>query len=591
MGTCIIFSESASVEGVTNLYFNQHIDFDVSEQDILSCPGFYTSGITDETCFPYDGEVTPPCEQKCADWQNRTVKTTGKITIGVSNYDVPYSVKKLKDGIARYGVLDIGYAPWRHAMALLGWETDPVDNAPVWIFKNSWGAGWGENGYARIKDPAGIDTFENLPSGVQTPITLARNPSLQTACVDKDNDTYCQWGISETKPSNCPSICQLVKDCNDIDPTALFYDEYFNCVYQGQPTPTRIPTQTPSPTITPFPTPTPTIEPYLSISPSNLLRIEVKPGTTVKIADIVSTGATSFQLDGDPIDYEPRIKWIPQSGSIQPGNLVPLSIQVDSTVPVDAIMGATERLINPANGGFYSFNVMISVIAVNPTPTPTIAPPPPPTNLTSSCPLPGNSIALGWSFALGAKYYAVRIDDLSNGWSGDCSQPYSGDFCINIDSHYSSTYSLTYYIGPGASGHSFAWWVHAVNYLEMWSPAAYGPNVTCPVLTPTSTSTPTLTPTPAPDLTPPTITITYPSNGSTITKNRTLNITATATDNVGVTKVEFYVNSVLKCTDTTSTYSCSWFVPNKTKVKYTIIAKAFDLAGNTKTHSITVTSK
>lgn len=89
----------------------------------------------------------------------------------------------------------------------------------------------------------------------------------------------------------------------------------------------------------------------------------------------------------------------------------------------------------------------------------------------------------------------------------------------------------------------------------------------------------------------PSIIITYPSNGATATKNKTLNITTSASDNIGVVRVEFYVNNILQCIDTTSIYSCPWFVPNKTKVKYIISAKAYDKAGNIKTNSITVTSK
>jgi subtilisin family serine protease len=91
------------------------------------------------------------------------------------------------------------------------------------------------------------------------------------------------------------------------------------------------------------------------------------------------------------------------------------------------------------------------------------------------------------------------------------------------------------------------------------------------------------------DNTAPTVSITSPLNGATVARNSTVNILANATDNVVVTKVEFYVNNSLKCTDTTAAYSCSW-VPTQ-KTSYTLKAKAYDGQGNNTTHQITVTAQ
>ncbi len=41
--------------------------------------------------------------------------------------------------------MDVGWA--NHAVVLVGWD----DSDGCWIIKNSWGQGWGENGYARVK--------------------------------------------------------------------------------------------------------------------------------------------------------------------------------------------------------------------------------------------------------------------------------------------------------------------------------------------------------------------------------------------------------------------------------------------------------
>jgi putative alpha-1,2-mannosidase len=122
---------------------------------------------------------------------------------------------------------------------------------------------------------------------------------------------------------------------------------------------------------------------------------------------------------------------------------------------------------------------------------------------------------------------------------------------------------------------------------------------TTPTLTPTPTNTPIPTPTPLPTATPtpaadsikPTVSITSPANGSTVARRTSVTITATATDNVGIAKVEFYINNNLLCTDTSSPYTCNWQVPNAKNAQYTITAKAYDAAGNTATTTSTVTAK
>src|SRR5205085_4232568 len=88
------------------------------------------------------------------------------------------------------------------------------------------------------------------------------------------------------------------------------------------------------------------------------------------------------------------------------------------------------------------------------------------------------------------------------------------------------------------------------------------------------------------DITPPATAITFPANNSTVSRSTNVTITATATDISGITKVEFYINNVLKCTDTSSPYSCSWLVPSPKNVVYGLISKAYDVAGNTKTSAV-----
>jgi hypothetical protein len=74
--------------------------------------------------------------------------------------------------------------------------------------------------------------------------------------------------------------------------------------------------------------------------------------------------------------------------------------------------------------------------------------------------------------------------------------------------------------------------------------------------------------------------ITNPTQNSFVPKRSTVIISVNASDNIGVTKVEFFVNNTLLCSDTIETYSCNWTVPNSPNKTYNLQTKAYDLAGN-----------
>ncbi len=88
----------------------------------------------------------------------------------------------------------------------------------------------------------------------------------------------------------------------------------------------------------------------------------------------------------------------------------------------------------------------------------------------------------------------------------------------------------------------------------------------------------------------PLVSFTYPTNGGLIPRNSTITMTATATDNMSVADVKFYVNGVLKCTDSVAPYSCDWFVPKTKGVNYTFNAKATDNSGNIGQSTVTAKS-
>jgi Zn-dependent metalloprotease len=80
------------------------------------------------------------------------------------------------------------------------------------------------------------------------------------------------------------------------------------------------------------------------------------------------------------------------------------------------------------------------------------------------------------------------------------------------------------------------------------------------------------------DTTAPTTSITAPAAGATLTG--TVTLSANASDNVGVSKVDFYAGTTLLGTDTTSPYSLSWNSAGLANGAYSFTSKATDAAGN-----------
>lgn len=80
------------------------------------------------------------------------------------------------------------------------------------------------------------------------------------------------------------------------------------------------------------------------------------------------------------------------------------------------------------------------------------------------------------------------------------------------------------------------------------------------------------------DLIAPTASLTAPGDGGTLTN--TVTVSANATDNVALAKVEFYANTTLIGTATTAPYQLSWNSNALQNGTYNFTAKATDTAGN-----------
>jgi chitinase len=121
------------------------------------------------------------------------------------------------------------------------------------------------------------------------------------------------------------------------------------------------------------------------------------------------------------------------------------------------------------------------------------------------------------------------------------------------------------------SGTGYSYYVIATDANSNLSPQSNLVSIVVPTTPPPS------------DTTAPTVSITSPTTGTTYTSAQAVTISATASDNVGVTRVEFYKNSTLFSTDTTSPWSTTWNLTSADNGTHSFIAKAYDAASNNQT--------
>jgi C1A family cysteine protease len=180
-GSCVAFAVTATVElqyNITNLW--PELDLNLSEQKIWACGdgrcnrGWFLgagarhardSGIPDEACYPYKSGNWGQdfaCSGACSDMSTRLHKIVSYKTVSAWQLDLPAIKRALTRGPVftgmtvyedfmayRSGVYSYttGKQLGGHAVVIVGYD----DANQAFIVKNSWGEGWGEKGYFRIK--------------------------------------------------------------------------------------------------------------------------------------------------------------------------------------------------------------------------------------------------------------------------------------------------------------------------------------------------------------------------------------------------------------------------------------------------------
>jgi beta-lactamase superfamily II metal-dependent hydrolase len=94
-----------------------------------------------------------------------------------------------------------------------------------------------------------------------------------------------------------------------------------------------------------------------------------------------------------------------------------------------------------------------------------------------------------------------------------------------------------------------------------------------------------------PDTVPPTTAVTAPAGGATVSGS--IAVTANASDDRGVVKVEFYLDGALQSTDSAAPYSWTWNTTTASNASHTLTTRAYDAANNVGTSagvSVTVSN-
>jgi len=190
-GSCWTFGTTGGIEGVVALK-KGHLT-SLSEQEIVDCAGPYGGsgcgggsndigfkfatvyGVCTEQAYPYtakDGtckqtNCTASADSKIASWVHVPHGDAG-LGAGVDLQPISIGIDADYWGSYKSGVFCGTCGTARdHAMLVVGYGNDAT-GGDYWKVKNSWGAGWGENGYIRLcrakTDECGVSDDGTYPT-------------------------------------------------------------------------------------------------------------------------------------------------------------------------------------------------------------------------------------------------------------------------------------------------------------------------------------------------------------------------------------------------------------------------------------------
>ncbi len=254
-GACWAFASISAIEAYANLYYNNLINLDLSEEEIISCISqngcsggtefsafnyIKNYGVVSESCFPFEDSVLD-CTLKC-DNPDERIFIQGHRYIPINEDSVKHHLMKCP--------LTIAIGEWGHSMALVGYKTIEIgdkiyfgnylgnNSSPdyvvinssdhqniigrtAWLMKNSWQP-WGDNGYLYVM----VDMLYPKVWRVQSvtgEITSLNYDDSYIVCEDADGDGYYFWGLGP-KPASISGD----PDGDDSDPNYGTMDDFGN---------------------------------------------------------------------------------------------------------------------------------------------------------------------------------------------------------------------------------------------------------------------------------------------------------------------------------------------------------------------------
>ena len=95
---------------------------------------------------------------------------------------------------------------------------------------------------------------------------------------------------------------------------------------------------------------------------------------------------------------------------------------------------------------------------------------------------------------------------------------------------------------------------------------------------------------PPADTTAPVVEFVSPIDGTSVPRGTKVSLTAAPSDDTGVSRVVFEINGSVRCTLTQPQWTCQWTPPKGKTGTFTIVATAFDAAGNSASAQISVST-
>ncbi|RLD57067.1 MAG: hypothetical protein DRJ05_10300, partial [Bacteroidetes bacterium] len=233
-GSCSAFGTFGSFEAFINLYFNDNINYDLSEQEQLSCnpqidcsdghptaifPYIRDFGVVTESCFPYQANDQIDCDEKCENPDPLSSLTTfEEHTEGTFNWNSVQQMLITKGPLVWIKFLSGG----THAITLVGYIYDEEEDRLYLIQKESMGEDWGVNGNGILIEPAPM-FYNYVGAALDATITSIDPP--QQLLRDEDGDGLHNWGLGP-KPPGASNLA----DCDDSNPAFTHFEpDTYSC--------------------------------------------------------------------------------------------------------------------------------------------------------------------------------------------------------------------------------------------------------------------------------------------------------------------------------------------------------------------------